>query len=66
VKPNTNLVEVHPQPSQDGFPVDGALVGAGSLSHLGSGPYGKFKPGKVRNVQRSSQKMEFRVSSITC
>jgi len=31
VKPNVNSVEVHPQLSNDGHPVDGALVGAGSL-----------------------------------
>jgi hypothetical protein len=31
MKPNINSVEVHPQLSKDGHPVDGALVGAGSL-----------------------------------
>jgi len=31
VKPNINSVEVHPQLSNNGNPVDGALVGAGSL-----------------------------------
>ncbi len=32
VKPNINSVEVHPQQSNNnGHPVDGALVGAGSL-----------------------------------
>jgi hypothetical protein len=31
VKPNINSVEVHPQLSNKGHPVDGALVGAGSL-----------------------------------
>jgi hypothetical protein len=31
VKPNINSVEVHPQLSSNGRPVDGALVGAGSL-----------------------------------
>jgi hypothetical protein len=31
VKPDTNLVEIHPQLSHNGHPVDGALVGAGSL-----------------------------------
>jgi hypothetical protein len=30
-KPNINSVEVHPQLSNDRHPVDGALVGAGSL-----------------------------------
>ncbi len=38
MKPNINSVEVHPQVSNDGHPVDGALVGAGSLGpplHLG-------------------------------
>jgi hypothetical protein len=30
VKPNINSVEVHPQLSNDGHPVDGVLVGAGS------------------------------------
>ncbi len=31
VKPNINAVQVHPQLSNMGHPVDGALVGAGSL-----------------------------------
>jgi len=31
VKPNINSVEVHPELSNNGYPVDGALVGAGSL-----------------------------------
>jgi hypothetical protein len=31
VKPNINLVEVQPQVSSKGHPVDGALVGADSL-----------------------------------
>jgi hypothetical protein len=31
VKPNINSVEVHPQLSKYGHPVDGVLVGAGSL-----------------------------------
>jgi hypothetical protein len=31
VKPNINPVEVHLQLSYNGHPVDGALVGAGSL-----------------------------------
>ncbi len=31
MKPNINSVEVHPQLSNTGHPVDGALVGAGSL-----------------------------------
>jgi hypothetical protein len=31
VKSNINPVEVHPQLSNNGHPVDGALVGAGSL-----------------------------------
>jgi len=31
VKPNINPVEVHPQLSDNGHPVDGAVVGAGSL-----------------------------------
>jgi len=30
VKPNINSVEVHPQLSNKGHPLDGALVGAGS------------------------------------
>jgi hypothetical protein len=29
VKPNINLVEVHPQVSSNGHPVDGALMCAG-------------------------------------
>jgi hypothetical protein len=31
VKPNINSVEIHPQLSNNGHPVDDALVGAGSL-----------------------------------
>jgi hypothetical protein len=31
VKPNINSVEVHPQLRNNGHPVDGVLVGAGSL-----------------------------------
>jgi hypothetical protein len=31
MKPNMNSVELHPQLSNDGHPVDGAPVGAGSL-----------------------------------
>jgi hypothetical protein len=31
VKPNTNSVEIHPQLSNNEHPVDGLLVGAGSL-----------------------------------
>jgi hypothetical protein len=31
VKPNINSVEVHPQLSNNGHPLDGAPVGAGSL-----------------------------------
>jgi hypothetical protein len=31
VKPDMNLVKVHPQLSDNMHPVDGALVGAGSL-----------------------------------
>jgi hypothetical protein len=31
VKPNINSVEVHPQLSNNGYAVDGVLVGAGSL-----------------------------------
>jgi hypothetical protein len=31
MKPNINLVEVHPQLSNNRHPVDGVLVGAGSL-----------------------------------
>jgi hypothetical protein len=31
VKPNISSVEVHPQLSNKGHPVDGVLVGAGSL-----------------------------------
>jgi hypothetical protein len=32
VKPNTNSVEVHPELRYNEHPVDGLLVGAGSLS----------------------------------
>jgi len=32
VKPNINSVDVHPQFSTNGHPVDGALVGVGSLA----------------------------------
>ncbi len=35
VKPNFNSVEVYPQLSNNGLPVDGALVGAGSLWPIG-------------------------------
>jgi hypothetical protein len=31
VKPNINSIRVHPQSSNNGHPVDGALVGVGSL-----------------------------------
>jgi hypothetical protein len=31
VKPDINSVEVHPHPSHNGHPVDGVLVGVGSL-----------------------------------
>ncbi len=31
MKPNINSAEVHPQLSDNGHPVDGALVGAASL-----------------------------------
>jgi hypothetical protein len=31
MKPDVNSVEVHLQPSHNGHPVDGVLVGAGSL-----------------------------------
>jgi hypothetical protein len=31
MKPGSNSVEDHPQPSHNGHPVDGALVGAGLL-----------------------------------
>jgi hypothetical protein len=31
VKPNINSVEVHPQLINNGHPMDGALVGVGSL-----------------------------------
>jgi hypothetical protein len=31
VEPNSNPIEVHPQPSNNGHPVDGALVGPGLL-----------------------------------
>jgi hypothetical protein len=33
MKPNINSVELHPQLSINGHPVDGALVGAGSNVH---------------------------------
>jgi hypothetical protein len=46
VKPSTNSVEVHPQVSNNRHPVDGVLVGVGSL-----GP-GKeeYLPGLVTRV----------------
>jgi hypothetical protein len=37
LKPNINSVEVHPQLSNNGHPVDGVLVGAGSLWPWGTG-----------------------------
>jgi hypothetical protein len=36
VKPNNNSIEVHPQLSNNGHLVDGALVGVGSLWPIGS------------------------------
>jgi hypothetical protein len=36
VEPNINSVEVHPELSNNGHPVDGALVGAGSVWPEGS------------------------------
>jgi hypothetical protein len=37
VKPNINSVELHPQPSNNGHPVGGVLVSAGSLWPLKRG-----------------------------
>ncbi len=34
VKPNISSNEVHPQPSNNGHPLDDALVGVGSLGQL--------------------------------
>jgi hypothetical protein len=43
VKPNINSVEIHPQLSNNGHPVDGALVGAGMQSEdFGSWDFFKF------------------------
>jgi hypothetical protein len=42
VKPNINSVEIHPQMSNNGHPVDGALVDAGSPCP----PEGKRKEGR--------------------
>jgi hypothetical protein len=39
VKPNINSVEVHPQWRNNRHPVDGALLGAGSLWPLRRGHY---------------------------
>jgi hypothetical protein len=36
VKPKINSIEVHPQLSNNGHPVDGALVGAGSVWPIAS------------------------------
>jgi hypothetical protein len=38
VKPDINSVNVHPQLSHNRHPVDGVLVGVGSLRPLASGP----------------------------
>jgi hypothetical protein len=38
VKPNINLVKVHPQLSDNGHPVDGALVAAGWFTLAAAGP----------------------------
>jgi hypothetical protein len=38
LKDQTNSVEVHPQLSNNGHPVDGVLVGAGSLWPWGTAP----------------------------
>ncbi len=35
MKPNINSVPVHPQPNNNGHPMDGALVGVGSLWPIG-------------------------------
>jgi hypothetical protein len=49
VKPNINSVEVHPQLSNNRHPVDGVLVGAGSLSPSESWALTKRK-NKVNNM----------------
>jgi len=38
VKPDVNLVKVHPQLSHNGHPMDGAMVGAGPLWQACSDP----------------------------
>ncbi len=55
VKPNTPSFEVHPQLSNNWHPVDGALVGAGSLCHLQTNPdvlvlYPSPHPNTLSNV----------------
>jgi hypothetical protein len=44
MKPGSNSVDVHPQLSQNGHPVDGALVCAGSLWEGKSDPTATSAP----------------------
>jgi hypothetical protein len=44
MKPGSNSVDVHPQLSQNGHPVDGALVGACSLCEGQSDPTATSAP----------------------
>jgi len=58
VKSDINSVDVHPQWSDDSHPVDGALVGAGSL-----GPQAESCKGQVRALQSSGAQVS---SSLNC
>jgi hypothetical protein len=61
VKPNTPSFEVHPQLSNKENPVDGALVGAGSLQHLQTNPdVLVFYPSPHPNTSRFSNKSSAR------
>jgi hypothetical protein len=51
VKPNINSDEVHPQLSNNRHPVDGALVGAGSLWPSNSGSSNHESLGEQNCVQ---------------
>jgi len=55
VKPNTTSVEVHPQLSNNGHPVDGVLVGAGSLW-----PYTQVTFFGVENIKFSIKYFSFK------
>jgi hypothetical protein len=53
MKPNVNWVELHPQMNNNGHPMDGALVGAGSLW-----------PNLLRSGKRSNKVVHMLTKSI--